>query len=71
LLGACGSPGTPDGSAALADGGVPDGIAYEQCTTYCLRPADCALTYPSDDLCPSGFLCAARFSCSADAAARD
>jgi hypothetical protein len=58
LLAACPTQSLPDGSAQLSDGGSTDAIAYEFCTSFCLRPSDCALAYPADDYCPSGFRCA-------------
>ena len=53
------------------DAGMPRdlgdaGIAYDPCTTWCLRPGDCMFAYPSDESCPLGYRCASRFSCSPD-----
>jgi hypothetical protein len=42
------------------------GLAYERCSTYCLRPADCLIAYPSDEFCPAGYRCAYLFTCTAD-----
>jgi hypothetical protein len=63
LLSACAAQNLPDGSVMVPDGGLPDAIVYESCTTVCLRPSDCAIAYPADDYCPAGFKCALRFSC--------
>ncbi len=56
-------PAGPLGPSNNEDGGVP---VYEECTTVCLRPGDCALAYSSGDVCPPGFHCASRFSCTPD-----
>jgi hypothetical protein len=43
-----------------------DAFVYNECSTICLRPSDCAVAYSSGDICPPGFLCALRFSCTPD-----
>ena len=40
-----------------------DGAVYQECTSLCLRPSDCAQAFNDDGICPPGFLCATRFSC--------
>jgi hypothetical protein len=40
-----------------------DGPAFEECSSICLRPSDCAIAYPDGNICPQGFLCSLRFSC--------
>jgi hypothetical protein len=40
-----------------------DGAVFQECTTVCFRPSDCAVAYSSDDICPPGFLCGLRFHC--------
>jgi hypothetical protein len=47
-------------------GGDVDGAVYQSCTSVCRRPGDCAEAFPDDGICPPGFLCALRFSCSTD-----
>jgi hypothetical protein len=44
----------------------PDAHVFEACETICLRPADCAIAYNDDGICPPGYLCARTFSCSHD-----
>ena len=52
-----GGPGTPNFDAAV----------FQECTSVCVRPGDCAKIYNDDGICPVGFLCALRFSgCSTD-----
>lgn len=43
-----------------------DGAVYQECTSVCVRPTDCAKTFNDDGICPPGFLCATRFSCNPD-----
>jgi hypothetical protein len=60
MLGACHTSSTalPGGAARN-----PDASLYQECSTLCLRPGDCAVAYPDDDVCPAGFRCARTFSC--------
>ena len=39
---------------------------YQECTSVCVRPGDCALAYNDDGICPPGFFCALRFTCNPD-----
>jgi hypothetical protein len=52
----------------LPGGGPPDRDAavFQECTSVCRRPRDCAQAFPDDGLCPPGFLCALRFNCTTD-----
>ncbi|MCA1662782.1 MAG: hypothetical protein LC659_00645 [Myxococcales bacterium] len=43
-----------------------DGAVYQECTSVCIRPTDCAQAFNDDGICPPGFLCATRFSCNHD-----
>ncbi len=62
LLAACGHPSAQDSGvprdASVDTAVIPDN---EACTTKCLRPSDCAFSYPDDDRCPTGFRCARTF----------
>ena len=61
--------GCPDGDGTSAPTSTPrdaGSIAFQPCRTFCLRPDDCAVGYPSDELCPPGFLCAEGFACVTD-----
>ncbi|MCU1279772.1 MAG: hypothetical protein JWM53_3318 [bacterium] len=40
-----------------------DGAVFQECTSVCVRPGDCAQAFNDDGICPPGFLCALRFSC--------
>jgi hypothetical protein len=68
LAGCRGAGSTLDLAAPIIDGGS-DGPAYVPCTTFCLRPGDCAFSYNADGVCPFGFLCALTFQCVADGGA--
>jgi hypothetical protein len=64
----CGCPTgveTRDAEVVI-DASVRDAIAFVECTTFCLRPSDCAVGYTDGDRCPAGFLCARTFSCTPD-----
>ena len=39
------------------------GAIFQECTSVCVRPSDCAMAFNDDGICPPGFLCALRFSC--------
>jgi len=54
---------TRDGGAPIPDASPIPGIAYEACTSPCVRPGDCFRAYPDNGYCPVGFRCLARFSC--------
>jgi hypothetical protein len=43
-----------------------DAAVFQECDSVCLRPGDCAQAFNDDGICPPGFLCALRFSCSSD-----
>jgi hypothetical protein len=62
-LSACATEATGTTTVPPNDAGAP---VFEECTTICLRPSDCAIAYSSDDLCPAGFRCAFRFTCVVD-----
>jgi hypothetical protein len=50
-------------------GGGPydrDAAVFQECSSVCRRPGDCAEAFPDDGLCPPGFLCALHFTCSSD-----
>lgn len=50
-------------------GGGPqsfDAAVFQECTSVCIRPGDCAQTFNDDGICPVGFLCALHYSCSRD-----
>jgi hypothetical protein len=59
-----------DGSA-VAGGDLGGGAVYVPCSTLCYRPGDCAVAYPDDDICPSGFRCAYPSGCITDGGAGD
>jgi hypothetical protein len=68
-LAAC-SPST----AKVSPGTTPrnlDAAVFQECTTVCWRPSDCAVAYSSDDICPPGFLCGLRFRCIPDGGGAD
>lgn len=44
-----------------------DGPFFERCRTTCVRPGDCQIAYPNDEVCPPGFRCSFTFACTADA----
>jgi hypothetical protein len=43
-----------------------DAAIYQECTSVCVRPGDCAKAYNDDGICPPGFYCSLRFNCSTD-----
>jgi hypothetical protein len=43
-----------------------DGAVFQECTSVCIRPTDCAQAFNDDGICPPGFLCATRISCNHD-----
>ena len=43
-----------------------DAAVFQECSSVCIRPTDCAQTYNDDGICPPGFLCATRFTCNPD-----
>jgi hypothetical protein len=62
-------------SACSVRSGVPpgpprqqdlDAAVYQECSSVCVRPSDCAQAYNDDGICPPGFLCALRFNCNPD-----
>ncbi|MDB4967679.1 MAG: hypothetical protein JWN44_3368 [Myxococcales bacterium] len=55
-------------TTALPGGGGydRDAAVFQECSSICRRPGDCAEAFPDDGICPPGFLCALRFSCSSD-----
>jgi hypothetical protein len=65
LLAVCaGCPSTPSGSSPPNQQQRDrDASAYQECSTLCLRPGDCAVAYNDDEICPVGFRCALTFSC--------
>jgi hypothetical protein len=64
--GAASSPASPTGAQHDVDASV-----YLECSSYCVRPSDCAIAYSTDDRCPPGFLCALAFRCVGDGGAGD
>ncbi|MCU1283435.1 MAG: hypothetical protein JWM53_6981 [bacterium] len=61
---ACKSPaGTPPCPPRQQD---LDAAVYQECTSVCIRPGDCAQAFNDDGICPPGFLCALRFTCNPD-----
>jgi hypothetical protein len=66
-LGACtNAPAIGDAGAPIPDGAGVDAVNYRACTALCLRPSDCQIAYPDDDICPAGFVCSRSFSCPRD-----
>jgi hypothetical protein len=61
--GACSSR---TGSQTVPPQQVFDGAVFQECTSVCIRPTDCAQAFNDDGICPPGFLCATRFSCNHD-----
>jgi len=65
LMGACslrtGAPPPPPPPGSNSDAAV-----FQECTSVCVRPGDCAQAFNDDGICPPGFLCALRFTCSTD-----
>jgi hypothetical protein len=62
LVGACERKSvSPTGGAGMPD---RDAAAFQECSSICRRPSDCAQAFPDDGICPPGFLCALRFTCS-------
>ena len=62
--GACAvKAGTPPGPPRQQD---LDAAVYQECTSVCVRPGDCAQAFNDDGICPPGFLCALRFTCNPD-----
>lgn len=48
-------------------GGASDrdlSVSFQECDSVCIRPGDCAQAFNDDGICPPGFLCATRFTCS-------
>jgi hypothetical protein len=45
---------------------IGDAAIYQECDSVCVRPGDCAMIYNDDGICPPGFLCALRFTCTPD-----
>lgn len=43
-----------------------DAAVFQECDSLCVRPGDCAQAFNDDGICPPGFLCALRFSCTPD-----
>ncbi len=43
-----------------------DAAVFQECTTVCLRPGDCAVGFPDNGTCPAGFRCARTFQCGRD-----
>lgn len=63
-LAACNSAAGP--TQDLSINGARDGSVFEECSTICLRPSDCAIAYPDGTTCPAGFRCALTFQCGHD-----
>ena len=61
LLSAC---PTTTGPASPKGQGSIDASAYESCDSLCVHPGDCRITYNDDGICPVGFRCTLRFTCS-------
>jgi hypothetical protein len=60
-----------DSGVLLDSGGASDAIAYQPCSSFCLRPTDCEVGFPDGEVCPAGFLCATFFMCGPDGGAGD
>jgi hypothetical protein len=60
---ACNQKGSGSGPAPPNN---TDLAVYQECTSVCVRPSDCAMAFNDDGICPPGFLCALRFSCNPD-----
>jgi hypothetical protein len=60
-MGGCGTNAGAGGD--LGVNGALDAAVYQECSSICLRPSDCAIAYPDGTICPPGFLCALRFHC--------
>jgi hypothetical protein len=71
LLAALTGCSTHQGSSLSVGQQNNDSGAYEECSTICLRPGDCQISYNDDGICPPGFLCALRFTCVSDGGAGD
>jgi hypothetical protein len=69
VLAACETP-TTKGSPGTTSPNL-DAAVFQECTTVCWRPSDCAVAYSSDDICPPGFLCGLRFRCIPDGGGGD
>ena len=63
ILGGAGCSRSVAPEADLGVAGSNDGAVYQECSSICLRPRDCAIAYPDGNICPPGFLCALRFMC--------
>jgi hypothetical protein len=64
VCGACKNvfgPVEPGGGSRSVDADV-----FQECTSLCLRPSDCAQAFADRGTCPPGFLCALRFQCGRD-----
>jgi hypothetical protein len=66
VLSAAGACTSRTGTNSVPPPQVFDGAVYQECTSVCIRPTDCAKTFNDDGICPPGFLCALRFSCNPD-----
>jgi hypothetical protein len=66
LLGAAGACTSKTGSNVVPPQPQFDGAVYQECDSVCIRPGDCAQTFNDDGICPPGFLCALRFTCTPD-----
>ncbi len=66
LLGGAGACTSHTGQQVVPPQPMFDGAVYQECDSLCLRPGDCAQAFNDDGICPPGFLCALRFSCSSD-----
>jgi hypothetical protein len=61
ILAAGCSPGA--GVVDGGTGGMRDASVFNECSSICLRPSDCAPAFPDDGYCPPGFLCSREFHC--------
>ncbi len=64
LAGAGGACSSKPGTNVVPPQPKFDGAVYQECDSVCIRPGDCAQTFNDDGICPPGFLCATRFTCS-------
>jgi hypothetical protein len=58
-------------SSGLPQAPIGDASVFAECFTRCLRPSDCAVAFPDDNICPPGFRCARTFQCVGDGGAGD
>jgi hypothetical protein len=51
-------------ATGVPGGGPPnlDAAVFQECTSVCFRPGDCAQAFNDDGICPVGFLCALHYS---------